>query len=271
MAAGIQFAPSSDRKETLRQAEHLIKLAAGKGARIACLPQLFSTPWFPARIDSANFSFAESGDGETVTFLREAALKEDIAIVAPVFEKDGSDCFSTAFIIGNDGNILGKYRKIHVPQIPFWEEKTYFKPGDLGFPVFKTPFATIGVLLCWDAFFPEGFRILALKGAEIVFIPTASAFHHSHLKWERAIAAAAHANGFFVFRVNRVGKEEKLEFYGKSFCVGPDGEWLVKPAGSSGGIVLGNMDISEINAARNVWVFLKNRRPDAYKKIAEDS
>ena len=118
---------------------------------------------------------------------------------------------------------------MHIPELPLWEEKAYFKPGDLGFPVFKTPFATIGVQICWDIFFPEGFRILALKGAEIVFAPTASAFYHSHRKWERAIAAASHANGIYIFRVNRTGREEKQEFYGRSFCVGPDGEFTTKP------------------------------------------
>ncbi|MBI5599776.1 MAG: acyltransferase [Deltaproteobacteria bacterium] len=286
---GIQLAPSSDRKETVSRAVSLVGLAAEKGACIVCLPQLFSLPWFPARIDESNFSLAEPADGSTVTAMREAALKYGVVIVAPVFEKDGAvelpgqsavfdgqlgghaDYFNTAFVIGIKGEIIGRYRKVHVPQIPLWEERTYFKAGDLGFPVFKTPFATIGVQLCWDLFFPEGMRVLALEGSEIVFAPTASAFHHSRLKWERALLAAAHSNGLFVFRVNRVGAEGAQEFYGRSFCAGPDGEYRVKPSGSSEGVVLADVDLAEIGAARNVWGFLKERRPAFYKKIAEQT
>ncbi|MBI5560045.1 MAG: hypothetical protein HY883_02080 [Deltaproteobacteria bacterium] len=269
-AAGIQLAPSFNRRETLLRTEHLIRLAVEKGAKLVCLPQLFALRWFPSKIDNEGFSLAEPEDGPTVTFLRELAQKEGAVVIAPVFEKDGGDYFNTAFVVGDDGGIIGRYRKMHVPQIPLWEEKTYFKPGDLGFPVFKTRFGTIGVQLCWDVFFPEGMRILALKGAEIVFAPTASAFSHSHLKWERAIAASAHANGLFIFRVNRVGVEGRQEFYGRSFCVGPDGEYIVKPAGPSEGIILAEMDLAGINAVRNVWVFLKDRRPDNYKEIAEE-
>jgi predicted amidohydrolase len=267
--AGIQLAPSPDKDKNLLKATGLIEIAASEGAKIIALPQLFNTAWFPAAIDKLNFSLAESAEGPTITSLRETALKTKSVLIAPIFEKAGERFFNTAFVIGTKGEIIGKYRKVHVPQIPLWEERSYFKPGDLGFPVFKTPFAVIGVQLCWDVFFPEGFRVLALNGAEVIFAPTASAFHHSHKKWERAIAASAHANGVFISRVNRVGKENSLEFYGRSFSVGPDGEFLHEPSGPSEGVVLSEMDLAEIQATRGEWVFLKDRRPELYKAITE--
>ncbi len=259
--------------ENLAKAASLIGLAAEKGAKIIALPQLFNRPWFPATVKKEDLGLAEREDGETITTLRGLAKKHEVVIIASIFEKTGEagseERFNTAFVLGPDGGITGRYRKMHVPQIPLWEERSYFDPGDLGFPVFKTPYATIGVQLCWDVFFPEGFRILALKGAEVVFTPTASAFLHSRKKWERAISAAAHANGFFVFRVNRVGTDGELEFYGRSFCVRPDGEFLVPPSGGSEGIILADIALSEIGAARSSWVFMKDRRPTEYKEILE--
>ncbi|GMR05003.1 MAG: carbon-nitrogen hydrolase [Thermodesulfobacteriota bacterium] len=269
--AGIQIAPSGDGEKNLKKSRELIELAADEGAAMAALPELFNTPWFPSAIDKNNFALAEEADGRTITSLRETAAKKKILIVATIFEKDGADHFNTAFVIGDDGSLLGKYRKMHVPSIPLWEEKSYFSPGNLGFPVFETPLATIGVQICWDVFFPEGFRILALKGAEIIFAPTASAFYHSHRKWDRAIAAGAHSNGVFIFRVNRVGAEERQEFYGRSFCVRPDGEFLIEPSGASEGIVLADVDLGEIASTRTEWVFLKDRRPGEYGKITEET
>ncbi|MFQ5736771.1 MAG: nitrilase-related carbon-nitrogen hydrolase [Thermodesulfobacteriota bacterium] len=267
--AGIQLAAGDDREKNRAKAGMLIELAALQEARIIALPQLFDLRWFPRSIDKANLSLAEREDGPSVTMLRERAARHGVVLIAPVFERDGDAFFNTAFVIGPDGGIIGKYRKVHVPQLPLWEEKAYFAPGDLGFPVFETPFATIGVQLCWDVFFPEGFRILALKGAEVVFAPTASAFEHSRRKWERAICAAAHANGIFVMRVNRVGKEEKQTFYGRSFCARPDGEFVEKPSGPSEGVVLADMELGEVSSTRNEWVFLKDRRPGEYKEILE--
>ncbi|MEE9613724.1 MAG: nitrilase-related carbon-nitrogen hydrolase [Thermodesulfobacteriota bacterium] len=269
--AGIQLAPTPDREKNIEKVRELVGLAAKGGAQIVCLPQLFAAQWFPAVIDKKNFSLAEPEDGPTISALKELAAAEGVVLICPVFEKDGEDYFNTAFILGPGGGVIGKYRKVHVPQIPLWEERAYFKPGDLGFPVFETPFARVGVQLCWDVFFPEGMRVLALKGAEAVFAPTASAFYHSRGKWERAIRAAAHANGIFVFRVNRVGKELAQEFYGRSFCTGPDGEYVLKPCGSSEGVVLADLDLGEIGETRSEWVFLKDRRPGEYGEIVGKS
>lgn len=266
---GVQLEATPDVARNTEKAVELIGLASGEGAKIVCLPELFNTPWFPATIDPEAKALAEGEDGPTLTAVREAAAAGDVVVVADIFELDGEDRFNTAFVIGPDGEVCGKYRKVHVPQIPLWEEKSYFTPGDHGFGVFDTPYARIGVQICWDVFFPEGFRILALKGAEVVFCPTAAAFSHSQKKWERAMAAAAHANGFYIMRVNRVGKEAKQEFYGKSLCVGPDGELVGKPSGAGEGIVLADIDLAEIPRARSEWVFLKDRRPENYKEIAE--
>ncbi len=265
--AGVQMSSGSKLSENLKKAEALIEIAADKGAGIITLPQLFNCPWFPAEVNNAHFAYAESEDGESITAIREAASKAGVVIIASIFEKSQSQYFNTAFVIGCKGELIGRYRKVHVPQIPLWEERSYFQPGDLGFPIFKTPYATIGVQLCWDVFFPEGFRVLALKGAEVVFAPTASAFFHSRKKWERAISAAAHANGIFIFRANRVGQEKELEFYGRSFCVRPDGEFIVSPSGASEGIILSELELNDISTARSSWVFLKDRRPAEYKEI----
>ncbi|MBI5236709.1 MAG: acyltransferase [Deltaproteobacteria bacterium] len=268
--AGIQMSSTPDKSKNIAKALRLMEVAVSEGAEIIALPQLFSTHWFPAAINAEHLSLAEPEDGETITAMRSAALTHKVSIIAPIFEKDCFGYFNTAFVIGPDGAIIGRYRKMHVPQLPSWEERAYFKPGNMGFGVFKTPLATIGVQLCWDVFFPEGFRALALKGAQIVFALTASAYEHSRPKWERAIQVGAHANGFFVFRVNRVGADGGLEFYGGSFCAGPDGEMLDGPSGALDGVVIANVDLSRIVETRNQWVFLKDRRPLEYTTLSEE-
>ncbi len=270
-AAGIQLAPHPDREKNLSRTKALAAIASDQGASIIALPQLFSSPWFPSSIDERNLSLAEEEDGPTVSFIRELASEIKAVVIAPVFEKDGDVRFNTAFVIGADGGVVGKYRKMHVANLPLWEEKPYFSPGNMGFPVFRAGGAAIGVQLCRDIFFPEGFRVLALKGAEIVFAPTASAFYHSRKKWDSALSAAAHANGLFIFRVNRIGAEGAQEFYGRSFCVNPEGEFIAGPSGSSEGVVVADIDLNEVHSSRSEWAFLKDRRPDEYGRISKDS
>ncbi len=265
--AGIQAAGGPDVEKNMRKAGLLIELAKEQGASIVALPQLFNTRFFPCSINKDNFSLAEGADGPTMSFLKGVAKDHCVTIVASIFEKDGGGFFNTAFCLGPDGGIIGRYRKIHVPNIPLWEERFYFKKGNLGFPVFDLGGIKAGILLCWDVFFPECFRALALKGAELVIAPTASAFEHSNKKWETAIMAAAHANGMYVLRVNRVGREERQDFYGKSFCVGPDGEFILAPSGPSEGVAIAAIDLSEIARVRNDWVFLKDRRPEEYHDL----
>ncbi|MBI5233917.1 MAG: acyltransferase [Deltaproteobacteria bacterium] len=268
--AGVQIAPRTDLEKSLKKAVSLVELSAERGAKIICLPQLFSLRWFANVIDQKNFERAETEDGPTISSMKKLARRLGVILIAPIFEKDDKGYFNTAFVIGRDGLVIGKYRKVHVPQLPLWEERSYFSPGDMGFPVFTTPYGKLGIQLCWDVFFPEGARILALKGAQIIFAPTASAFFHSHKKWERAICSAAHANGVFIFRVNRVGAEERQEFYGRSFCAGPDGEFVERPCGKSEGIALVTIDLDDISSVRGDWVFLKDRRPSLYKELTKE-
>ena len=267
--AAIQVTPPKEGGSNLARVRELIALASERGARIVSLPALFNSHWFPYKIDDSQLpGGAEEEDGETVTFLKEVASETGVMIVAPIAERDGGKYYNTAFLIGSGGEVVGKYRKVHVPQIPLWEERSYFTPGD-DLPVFDTPYGKIGILICWDIFFPEAFRVLALKGADIVFTPTASAFRHSYRKWERAIGAAAHANGLYIVRVNRIGKEAKQDFYGRSFCVRPDGDFVDEPAGEQEGIVLADIDIGEAANIRKEWVFMGDRRPEIYGDITK--
>jgi N-carbamoylputrescine amidase len=163
---------------------------------------------------------------------------------------------------------LGKYRKNHIPQIPNYEEKFYFRPGDLGYPVFPTGFATLGIQICWDNFFPEGSRILALRGAELILAPTATSTLAAIPKWEKMIASHAIANGIFVFRINRVGREGKIAFYGRSFCADPHGEFLCEPSGQGDGAIFADIDLGMVREARETWAFFRDRRPEIYGELA---
>ncbi|MBI5681563.1 MAG: acyltransferase [Deltaproteobacteria bacterium] len=265
--AGIQLITNEDKDSNIEKAKNLVGVASDKGAKIICLPELFNTRWFPRDINPDNFKLAEDEAGHTLNVMKDTARRKKVVLVCPIFEKDGDDYYNTAFVIDEHGEVIGKYRKVHVPQLPFWEERSYFKPGNLGFPVFDTKYAKVGIQICWDNFFPEGSRILALKGAEIIFAPTASAFSHSHERWERAMAVNAHMNGIFIFRLNRIGRESRQEFYGRSFCVGPDGEFIDKPSGQSDGVVIVSINLKAIDVIRQDWAFFKDRRPDQYGEI----
>ena len=231
-------------------------------------PQLFTLPWFAYDSRKENFDLAEGLDGMTVTTFQSFARQHRVVIICPIFEKDGLEYFNTAVVIEQDGSIIGRYRKVHLPQIPLWEEQTYFKAGNLGFPVFETSYARVGVQICWDNFFPEGTRILALCGAHVVFAPTASAFA-SQNRWERMICANAIANNIFIFRINRTGKEEKQRFYGKSFCVNPFGELMASRAGMGDAIVFGDINLDEVRESREIWPFFKDRHPELYGGLVE--
>lgn len=265
--AGIQMNCSQDKKKNLEKALLLAEMAAERGAKMVCFQELFTTHWFPRDINPENFHLAEEVPGPTTEAMQGIARKMEVVMVLPLFEKDPRGLyFNTAVVINADGEILGKYRKVHVPQIPLWEEKAYFHPGDLGFPVFRTSYARVGVQICWDNFFPEGSRILALKGAQVIFSPTAAAFA-SQEKWEKVICANAATSGVYIFRVNRVGSEAKQDFYGKSFCASPEGELADQPSGAQEGVVIAHIDLLEIERTRRVWTFLRDRRPEVYGEL----
>ena len=265
--AGVQMFCSEEKERNVDKAVRLAQIAAEKGAQIICFQELFCTHWFPREMDRKHFTLAENLKGPSLGRMRDVARTHEIAVVCPFFEEgEEGGFYNTAVVFDAGGEILGRYRKIHIPQIPLWEEKYYFAPGNLGFPVFHTKFATIGIQVCWDNFFPEGSRILALKGAQIIFSPTAAAFA-SQKRWETVISGNAISNGVFVFRVNRVGSEEKQDFYGKSFCVSPEGEMVDRPTGMKEGIALVEIDLGDVERVRREWSFFKDRRPETYGEI----
>jgi len=267
--AGIQISCSEEKERNIEKAAKLAQIAAEKGANLICFQELFTTHWFPREMNKRYFSLAEKIDGPTITRMQKLAGESKVVLICPIFEIEEDSFYNSAIVIDADGETLGSYRKIHIPQIPLWEERYYFSSGNHGFPVFRTKFAPIGVQICWDNFFPEGSRILALKGAKILFCPTAAAFA-SQRKWETVISSNAIANGVYSFRVNRVGSEEKQDFYGRSFCISPEGELLDKPTGMKDSIALVEIDLKTIDQTRKEWPFLKDRRPETYREICSE-
>ena len=267
--AGIQTSCSEEKERNIEKAVKFAQIATEKGANLICFQELFTTHWFPREMNKRYFSLAEKIDGPTITRMQRLAVENKVVLVCPIFEIEEDSFYNSAIVIDANGEILGSYRKIHVPQIPLWEERYYFSSGNHGFPVFRTKFAPIGVQICWDNFFPEGPRILALKGAKIIFCPTAAAFA-SQRKWETVISSNAVTNGVYIFRVNRVGSEEKQDFYGRSFCISPEGELLDKPTGMKDSIALVEIDLKNIDKTRKEWPFFKDRRPETYQEICSD-
>ncbi len=265
--AGIQISAGPDIDRNIQRAVEMAEVAAEKNAAIICYPELFFTPWFLKEEDRKLFSFAHAASSETIKRFCDVAQKTKTVLVIPFFESFQGKYFNSAAVI-DSGKLLGVYRKMHIPSLQLYREQFYFSPGDAGLPVFETSQGKIGVQICWDNLFPEGSRALALKGAEFVFAPTAAALStHSH--WERAITANAFANNLFIFRVNRVGQEDGISFYGRSFCAGPWGETVSELAGSKDAIVLADIDRKERETASETWGFLRHRRPGEYGDLVK--
>jgi N-carbamoylputrescine amidase len=259
-----------EKEENLKRALELAETALDRGAKILCFQECFPIPWIPSASDSNRFSYAEPIPGEATERIGELAKRYGVVAICPLFERQmAGRYYNSAAVIGPDGALLGKYRKNHIPQMLNYEEKFYFRPGDLGFPVFATEFATLGIQICWDNFFPEGSRILALKGAEIIFAPTATSVPAAIPKWEKVMAANAIANGVFIFRINRVGKEGNITFYGRSFGLDPHGEFLCEPSGQADGAILAEIDVEMVRETRERWAFFRDRRPEIYGELAQ--
>jgi N-carbamoylputrescine amidase len=269
LIAGIQQYCNNSREENLEHGMELLNRAANRGATIICFPELFSTPWFPQQEKQDVSKYLDHEGSETVGLLKEKAKERNVTIIAPVYERGTDKGYNSAFVLDADGNMTGKYRKVHVPDMPSYHEKYYFKPGDLGFPVFDLGELKIGIQICWDVFFPEGARILALKGAHVIICPTASAFR-SQPRWIHTICAHSIANNCYMIRVNRVGMENEQEFYGESFAVNPFGEFILEPVGKTDAIALVEVDINLVNRAREGFGFFSNRRPELYGLLSED-
>jgi N-carbamoylputrescine amidase len=265
--AGIQISSGLDNERNIERALEMAGVAVEKNAGIICYPELFLTPWFPRREEPSLLSWAQDASGEALGRFSTFSAGTKTVLVIPFFESSRGKYYNSTAVI-DSGKLVGVYRKVHVPNLPLYREQFYFAPGDSGFPVFETSQARIGVQICWDNLFPEGARILALKGAEIIIAPTAASLN-THSLWERAITANAFANNLFIFRVNRVGQEEGISFYGRSFCADPWGEMTSELAGGKEAIVIADIDLSERTAAAETWGFLRNRRPGEYGDLAK--
>ncbi|MFM2211222.1 MAG: hypothetical protein RL639_416 [Verrucomicrobiota bacterium] len=263
--------PAANVRKTLPRIEE----AAAKGAKIIGLQEMFTTKYFCITQDPKNFDLAEPIEtGPSVTELAKAAKRLGVVIVAPLFEARGSEVYhNTAAVIDADGTVLGKYRKMHIPQDPGFEEKFYFTPGDLGFRTWKTAHGDIGVLICWDQWYPEAARLTALGGAQILFYPTAIGWlpeekaalgRAQHNAWETVQRGHGVANGCYVAATNRVGTEGRTQFWGQSFVSDPYGEIVARASVEKEEILLADCDLVKQREFRRIWPFFRDRRIDAY-------
>jgi N-carbamoylputrescine amidase len=272
---------SPDPEENLATAVELIREAARRGAQLVCLPELFRSQYFCQTEDHRHFALAETVPGPTTDALGKIAGELGVVLIASLFEKRAPGVYhNTAAVIGADGRYLGAYRKMHIPDDPLYYEKFYFTPGDLGFRVFPTPMGKVGVLVCWDQWFPEAARLTALRGAEILFYPTAIGWHPSekaefgraqHESWELIQRSHALANGCYVVSVNRTGHEGEpsggIEFWGQSFVADPTGAVIARASVDRQEVLVVDVDLDRLETMRTHWPFLRDRRIDAYGEI----
>jgi N-carbamoylputrescine amidase len=271
---------TSEPLETIREAnlaKHLplIDQAAKEGVQIICMQEIFTGPYFCAEQSTKWYDSTERiPDGPTTQLMREVAKRHSMVIVVPIYEEESPGVYyNTAAVIDADGAYLGKYRKHHIPHVApgFWE-KFYFKPGNLGYPVFKTQYADVGVYICYDRHFPEGARTLGLNGAEIVFNPSATVAGLSEYLWKLEQPAHAVANAYFVGAINRVGHEQPWdigEFYGQSYFCDPRGQFLATASRDKTELVTAELEMDKIREVRNIWQFYRDRRPETYGALVE--
>jgi N-carbamoylputrescine amidase len=270
----VQMSCDPEPRLNLDKALARIEEAAAHRAVIVCLPELFRSRYFCQTEDVRNFDLAEPVPGKTTEALGAIAAAHKIVVVGSVFERRTAGVYhNTAVVLDADGRLAGRYRKMHIPDDPHYYEKFYFTPGDLDFSAHRTAHATVGALVCWDQWFPEAARLVALAGAQIVFYPTAIGWERGEAEavWRRQIAAwetvqrgHAIANGMFVAAVNRVGAEDGLEFWGSSFVANPFGEVVAHASSNSEEILYADCDLGRIEKTRRNWPFLRDRRIDAY-------
>jgi N-carbamoylputrescine amidase len=280
----IQTSVSSRPEANLKKTLALVERAAKSGAKIICTQELFRTQYFCQSEDHANFKLAEKIPGPSTDAFCQLAKKHKVVIIASLFEQRAAGVYhNTAAVIDADGSLLGSYRKMHIPDDPLFHEKFYFTPGDLGFKAWQTRYAKIGVLICWDQWYPEAARLTAMQGAEILFYPTAIGWHpgekkkfglRQHGAWETIQRSHAIANGCYVAVANRIGHEilagvggDGIEFWGQSFVAGTSGEILAKAGGSEEEILVVPVDLAQVDATRIHWPFLRDRRIDAYGNL----
>jgi N-carbamoylputrescine amidase len=250
-----------------------VEEAGKKGVQVLCLQEIFNGPYFCPSQDPRWYDAAEPVPGPTIETMIPYARKHEMVLIVPVYEREQAGVYyNTAAVIDADGAYLGKYRKNHIPHTSGFWEKYFFKPGNLGYPVFQTRYATVGVYICYDRHFPEGARLLGLNGAEIVFNPSATVAGLSQYLWKLEQPAHAVANGYFMACSNRVGTEEPWNigrFYGSSYFVDPRGNFLAVGSEDKTELVVAEMDLDMIEEVRRVWQFYRDRRPDSYGPMAE--
>lgn len=252
----------------------LIDEAGRRGVQVLCLQEVFTQPYFCPSQDAKWYAAAEPiPDGPTVKVMQERAKKHRMVIVAPLYEEAMTGVYyNTAAVIDADGSYLGKYRKTHIPQVAGFYEKFFFKPGNSGWPVFQTAYCKLGVYICYDRHFPEGWRALALNGAEYIVNPSATVAGLSQYLWELEQPASAVANGCYIGAVNRVGKEAPWnigEFYGSSYFVNPRGKIIAKASADKDELITAEMDMSMVREVRNLWQFFRDRRPEVYGPLVD--
>ncbi len=278
----IQDAASADLAANVARAERLVRDAAKRGAQIVCLKELFNAPYFCKSQQAERFDLAEPIPGPTTARMQRLAEELAVVLVVPLFERQGPGVYrNAAAVIDADGRLLGAYRKMHIPDDPLFNEKYYFTPGDApGFRVWQTRYATIGVLICWDQWYPEAARITSLLGAQVLFYPTAIGWHPSERaewgaaqvdSWRTIQRAHAIANGLYVAAPNRIGHEDEpgtdgLDFFGHSFIADPYGRYVAE-AGETEEVLVARCDPAMVETARRNWPFLRDRRIDAYGPI----
>jgi N-carbamoylputrescine amidase len=280
----VQMAMGEAPDANQARAEQGIREAAAQGATVVCLPELYRSRYFCQAEDAANFALAEEVPGPTTERLARLAAELDVTVVASLFERRTAGIFhNTAAVIDGKRGYVGKYRKMHIPDDPRYYEKFYFTPGDLGFRSFDTRPAELGVLVCWDQWYPEAARLTALRGAEVLLYPTAIGWHpeekathgaSQHAAWETVQRSHAIANGCFVLAVNRVGFEPDprgggIEFWGQSFLAAPDGSILVRAPADREAVIVTEIDLGQIDRSRVGWPFFRDRRIDAYGDITK--
>jgi N-carbamoylputrescine amidase len=251
----------------------LIDQAGKQGVQILCLQEIFNGPYFCPSQDARWYDAAEACPGPTTEIMATYAKKYEMVIIVPIYEREQAGVYyNTAAVIDADGSYLGKYRKNHIPHTSGFWEKFFFKPGNLGYPVFETRYANIGVYICYDRHFPEGARALGLNGAEIVFNPSATVAGLSQYLWKLEQPAHAVANGYFMGCSNRVGTEGPWnigEFYGSSYFVNPRGEILAEASEGGDEVVVAELDLEMIEEVRRTWQFYRDRRPESYDELCD--
>ena len=279
----LQMALHRDPESNVAQAVERVRQAAAQGAQIICLPELFRSLYFCQAEQHVNFSLAEEIPGPTTQQFSDLAAELQVVLIVPLFERRAPGIYhNSAAILDADGNYLGKYRKMHIPDDPLYHEKFYFAPGDLGFSAWDTRYGRIGVLICWDQWYPEAARLTALNGAQILFYPTAIGWHPSekaelgttqHSAWETVQRSHAVTNGVYAAAVNRVGHEGEssggIEFWGASFVCDPSGNVVKRASHDREETLVVPCDLQQIDIIRTHWPFLRDRRLEAYKDITK--